>query len=124
MECPYISVAPNQKICRLMTAQGLEGELDNFDITHYCKGNPNHCYFYRLCFSQEPIAESSREDVPLEKTQVAFFNKLSEIEVKKPETSIDQNESPPVLFKLIRRGFRDRAKPEIVDRLFVRLRRK
>lgn len=124
MECPYISVAPNQKNCRLMTAQGLEGELDNFDVTHYCKGNPNHCYFYRLCYTQEPAVENFMEDVPLEKTEVAFFNKLSEIEVKEPEISIDQSESPPVLLKLIKRGFRDRAKPEIVDRLIVRLRRK
>ncbi|MFB0514952.1 MAG: hypothetical protein ACETVQ_05180 [Candidatus Bathyarchaeia archaeon] len=48
MECPYLLIDPSRKICRQMTEQGLDGELDDFDVNHYCKGNPNYCFFFRF----------------------------------------------------------------------------
>ena len=30
-----------------MLEQKLDGELDDFDVTHYCKGNPDYCFFFR-----------------------------------------------------------------------------
>jgi len=68
MDCPYSSVTQNEKICRLMEVQGLDAELDDFDLTHYCKGNPNHCFFFRSCNNRTHIARPSTEtqlDVPL-----------------------------------------------------------
>ncbi len=67
MECPYLLIDPSRKICRKMTEQGLDGELDNFDVTHYCKGNPNHCFFFRFYNNRIQVAgqpEGNAPDVP------------------------------------------------------------
>lgn len=115
MECPYLSVAPNRKICRPMVEQGLDGELDHFDITHYCEGNPNHCYFYRSCNAQESAAKLLEEGKP-EKIQAAFFDELSKLKLGETEISVDHDESHPLHLKLIKRGFRYKVKPEHVDK--------
>ncbi len=48
MKCPFLLADPKEKVCRQMLKQGLDGELEDFDIAHYCIGNPNHCFFYRF----------------------------------------------------------------------------
>lgn len=48
MKCPFLLADTKEKVCRQMLKQGLDGELDDFDIAHYCVGNPNHCFFYRF----------------------------------------------------------------------------
>ena len=118
MECHYLSVAPNGKICRLMIEQGLDGELDDFDLTHYCKENPNHCYFYRLCGAPKTAHEQHEENKP-EKIQVTFYDELSKIKLGETEISVDPDESYPLHFKLIKRGFRHKVKPELVDKWVI-----
>jgi hypothetical protein len=116
MECPYLSAASDEKICKLMTEQGLDGAIDDFDITHYCKGNPNHCYFYRLCNVQKPTIEEQLENSKPEKIQVVFFDELSKLKLGEAEISVDYDESHPLYFKLVKRGFRYRLKPEFVNK--------
>jgi len=68
MECPYLLIDPGRKICRQMTEQGLDGELDDFDVTHYCKGNPNHCFFFRFYNNRIQVTgqhEGNEPDVPI-----------------------------------------------------------
>jgi hypothetical protein len=68
MECPYLFIDPGRKICRQMTEQGLDGELDDFDVTHYCKGNPNHCFFFRFNNNRIQVtgqSEGNEPDVPI-----------------------------------------------------------
>lgn len=118
MECPYLSVAPNGKICRLMVGQGLDGDLDDFDITHYCKGNPNHCYFYRSCSGQK-TADKQREESAPRKIQVAFYDELSKLKLGEAKISVARDESHPLYLELIKRGFRYRVKPELEDKRVV-----
>lgn len=114
MECPYLSAAPKGKICWLMVEQRLDGELDDFDITHYCKGNPNYCYFYRSCSLQKTAAEQLEENKS-EKMQVAFSDEPSKLKLGEAKISVDHEKSH-LLLKLIKRGFRCRVKPELVDK--------
>jgi len=46
MKCPYISNNPPK--CIKMIEEGLDGKVSDFDIQHFCNGNPVNCYFYRL----------------------------------------------------------------------------
>ncbi len=123
MECPYLSVTQKAKICSLMVEQGLDGKIDDFDITHYCKGTQNHCYFYRSFGVQKPVAEHLEESKP-EKIQVAFCDEPSMLRLEEPETSVDHDELHPLPSKLVKRGLCYKVKPELVDKLISRLRRK
>jgi len=51
MNCPYLRNSPPK--CIRMIENGLDGKLSNFDIQHFCDGNPVNCYFYRLTPSQK-----------------------------------------------------------------------
>jgi hypothetical protein len=46
LKCPYAKNS-NPK-CERMIEQGLDGKVSDFDIEHYCNGNPINCYYYRL----------------------------------------------------------------------------
>jgi len=46
MKCPYACNSPLK--CIRMIENGLDGKLSDFDIQHFCNGNPVNCYFYRL----------------------------------------------------------------------------
>ena|GEM_PF-2094867 len=54
VKCPYFRQSPN-KICVRMAEKGLDARLSNFDIQHFCNGNPINCFFFRL-------SPSERED--------------------------------------------------------------
>jgi hypothetical protein len=57
-KCPYL-VNKSDKVCRRMIDEGLDGELSQFDVEHYCNGNPMNCYYYRSVQSKrETIAIS------------------------------------------------------------------
>jgi hypothetical protein len=64
MKCPYLHVETNGKVCRQMVNQGLDGELEDFDLKHYCEGNPNHCFFFRFFYNQESVLEQPEENEP------------------------------------------------------------
>jgi len=51
MKCPYVRNSPLK--CIRMIEKGLDGNLSDFDVQHYCDGNPINCYFYRAPLSQE-----------------------------------------------------------------------
>ena len=46
VKCPYFRKSPN-KICVRMAEKGLDDSLSNFDIKHFCNGNPINCFFFR-----------------------------------------------------------------------------
>lgn len=54
MRCPYLSAA-SKKICVRMLELGPDEELTDFDIKHYCTGNPIFCYYFRLPQIEEKI---------------------------------------------------------------------
>ena len=120
VKCPYLSDTYSGKVCSLMIRQGLDGELDEFDIAHYCKGNPNHCYFYRSYSARKTAAEQLVKDKP-KKLQVVFYDKLSKLELGGTEIPISGNE--PLHFELIKKGFRHRVKPELLDSSTMTIRR-
>jgi hypothetical protein len=47
MRCPYLSSA-TKKVCVKMLEAQISGELNDFDIKHFCDGNPIYCYYFRL----------------------------------------------------------------------------
>ena len=114
MECLHLSVVADNKICKLMANQRLDGTLDEFDIKHYCKGNPNLCYFHRLHTVQKP-ANRQPEENQSEAIQVDFDDQLLKPKLEEAEISLNLNEPPPLYFELIRRGFRHRVKLELED---------
>ena len=44
-KCPHLG---SNKTCTRMIKEGLDGNLSDFDIKHFCKGNPVLCYYFRL----------------------------------------------------------------------------
>jgi len=56
MKCPYVRNSPPK--CIRMIEKGLDGNLTDFDIQHYCDGKPINCYFYRL-----PSSKNSERSV-------------------------------------------------------------
>jgi len=63
MKCPYLSSA-SKKECVKMLAENMNGELTDFDLKHFCDGNPVYCYYFRL-----PALQAAEE---LPKTEVAL----------------------------------------------------
>jgi hypothetical protein len=53
MECPCLSECKGRKVCREMLAKGIDEEVSDFDIDHYCEGNPFNCYFFRMLEREE-----------------------------------------------------------------------
>ncbi len=47
MRCPYLSSASNKE-CVKMLEQNMDEELSDFDLKHFCDGNPVYCYYFRL----------------------------------------------------------------------------
>jgi len=47
VRCPHLS-SSSQKTCLRMVEEGLDGKVSDFDIQHFCNGNPVHCYFFRF----------------------------------------------------------------------------
>lgn len=55
MQCPYLSTNRGNKTCHRMLDLGMDGEVTDFDIEHFCEGNPVCCYFFRVSLdSSEP----------------------------------------------------------------------
>jgi len=55
MECPHLSVNDGKKTCKKMEAVGMEGELSNFDVQHYCQSNPINCYYFRTSDNETTV---------------------------------------------------------------------
>ena len=67
VRCPYFRKSPN-KICVRMAEKGLDARLSDFDIQHFCNGNPINCFFFR---SSPP----KKEDDPKQLSRKhRFFN--------------------------------------------------
>lgn len=47
MRCPHLSVASKKECVRMLEAQMSE-DLTDFDIEHFCDGDPICCYYFRL----------------------------------------------------------------------------
>jgi hypothetical protein len=47
MRCPYLYVNDNIKICKRMVEADIDARISDFDIEHYCNGNPVSCYYFR-----------------------------------------------------------------------------
>jgi len=53
MTCPHIVIKAGKKVCKRMIEDGLNGAVSDFDVNHYCKGNPIHCYYFRTAPKQK-----------------------------------------------------------------------
>jgi len=47
MTCPYLVINAGKKICRRMLEDGINEAVSDFDVKHYCEGNPINCYYFR-----------------------------------------------------------------------------
>jgi len=47
MQCPYLFTKDGKRICERIVEEGANGEVSDFDIQHYCNGNPIYCYYFR-----------------------------------------------------------------------------
>jgi hypothetical protein len=87
MKCPYLSSA-SKKECVKMLAENLGGELSEFDLKHFCDGNPIYCYYFRVPQTQ-PGTRLQRTEVELEAipNEALLLRKLSldsQIKTDKP----------------------------------------
>jgi len=53
MKCPYLS-SGSKKECVKMLSHDLVDELTDFDMEHFCDGDPIYCYYFRLPPTQMP----------------------------------------------------------------------
>lgn len=62
MRCPYLS-SGSRKECVKMLSQDVVDELTNFDLEHFCDGNPIYCYYFRLPQTEatKPVIEPLKE---------------------------------------------------------------
>ena len=60
MKCPYLSEA-SKKVCVKMLELKLKGDLTDFDIRHYCIGNPIFCYYFRLPQIEKEMKENEKK---------------------------------------------------------------
>jgi hypothetical protein len=67
MRCPYLSSA-TKKVCVKMLEAQVSGELNDFDIKHFCDGDPVYCYYFRLPqlrkATESSTAESEEKPLP------------------------------------------------------------
>jgi len=84
MKCPYLSEA-SKKICVKMLELKLKGDLTDFDIRHYCTGNPIFCYYFRLPQIEKEMKENEK------KTLKEIFRE--EILRPKPEIKVNSEEA-------------------------------
>ncbi|RLI20455.1 hypothetical protein DRO54_06255 [Candidatus Bathyarchaeota archaeon] len=96
MKCPYLSEA-SKKICVKMLELKLKGEVSDFDIKHYCTGNPIFCYYFRL--------PQIKNELERKKPKIIF-----EGEIPKPKQEVKQLKVDPE--KVI---IKERIKPRIVE---------
>jgi len=47
MRCPHLLVKDDVQMCKRMVEAGVDGRVSDFDIRHYCNGNPVNCYYFR-----------------------------------------------------------------------------
>jgi hypothetical protein len=51
-----------------MLEANISGDLSDFDVKHFCDGDPNHCYYFRLTQLQktkENPTEAEQKILPL-----------------------------------------------------------
>jgi len=52
MQCPYLSTKDGKRICERIAEEDSNEEVSDFDVQHYCNGNPIHCYYFRTSDNQ------------------------------------------------------------------------
>jgi len=62
MQCPYLSNKEGKKTCQRMSEEGLDGEVSEFDMQHFCAGNPVCCYYFRTLSKQTKSQEKALKD--------------------------------------------------------------
>jgi hypothetical protein len=82
MRCPYLSTATKKECVKMLEAQ-TSGDLNDFDIKHFCDGNPIYCYYFRL-----PQLQKTAQ-TPAEPEQETLASLIRNAE-KKPVTTIKQ----------------------------------
>jgi hypothetical protein len=77
VKCPYLSSA-SKKECVKMLAEDIGGELSEFDLKHFCDGNPVYCYYFRLPATQSVSrlqkTEAELQTIP---SETSFLKKLT-----------------------------------------------
>ena len=86
MKCPYLSEA-SKKICVKMLELKLKGDLTDFDIRHYCTGNPIFCYYFRLLQIEKEMKENEKK-ILKEIFREEILRPKPEIKVNSEETRI------------------------------------
>ena len=60
MQCPYLS---NENECIKMLEEKLIEDLTDFDLKHFCKGNPAYCYYFREPHKNDYQTHSTSIDI-------------------------------------------------------------
>jgi len=63
MQCPYLSANNGKKTCKQIEEKGMNGEVSDFDLQHFCQGNPVNCYYFRTSEKQstEPMKKTLKD---------------------------------------------------------------
>ena len=79
MRCQYLSNIEGRKICRRMLEEGKDAEVSDFDVQHFCVGNPMCCYYYRTPPKQP---KTQQKDVLKDKITHLFTEASRSVEVE------------------------------------------
>ena len=63
MQCPSLMEHKEKKTCRKMLEMGIDDDVSDFDVEHYCQGKPVNCYFFRIQDDEkaQPIGKPERK---------------------------------------------------------------
>lgn len=61
-----------------MSAENIDEELSDFDLKHFCDGNPIYCYYFRLPALQETTPPSKPEAPPANMAEKILVNTVLE----------------------------------------------
>jgi hypothetical protein len=79
MQCLYLSINEGTRSCQRMLDLGMAAEVTDFDIEHFCEGNPVCCYFFRVSLD---LGESRERSTPRAKVGRLFKNISHNVEVE------------------------------------------
>ncbi len=48
MQCPSLIECNGKRICKKMLEKGIDCDVSDFDLEHYCQRRPVNCYFFRM----------------------------------------------------------------------------
>jgi hypothetical protein len=90
MPCPYLSNS-SKNVCTKMLEANMNADLTDFDLKHFCDGDPIYCYYYRSAITQDTAKDPTIEQETTPPPQPAEIPQKTWIINKEPQFKNGQN---------------------------------